>query len=100
MCIRDREDGEGRRIDFKNTLIILTTNVGTDLIMNMCKDPELLPDAEGLAQSLREPLLKEVQPALPGRPVVMPYYPLNDHMIGAIVRRQLGRPFEFHLDLL
>jgi type VI secretion system protein VasG len=85
------EDGEGRRIDFKNTLIILTTNVGTDLIMNMCRDPELLPDAEGLAQALREPLLKVFPPALLGRLVVIPYYPLNDDMIAAIVRLQLGR---------
>jgi len=85
------EDGEGRRIDFKNTLIILTTNVGTDLIMNMCKDPELLPDADGLSQALREPLLKVFPPALLGRLVVIPYYPLNDDMIGAIVRLQLGR---------
>jgi type VI secretion system protein VasG len=85
------EDGEGRRIDFKNTLIILTTNVGTDLIMNMCKDPELLPDADGLSQALREPLLKVFPPALLGRLVVIPYFPLNDDMIGAIVRLQLGR---------
>jgi type VI secretion system protein VasG len=85
------EDGEGRRIDFKNTLIILTTNVGTDLIMNMCRDPELLPDAEGLEKALREPLLKVFPPALLGRLVVIPYYPLNDAMIGAIVRLQLGR---------
>lgn len=85
------EDGEGRRIDFKNTLIILTTNVGTDLIMNMCRDPELLPDAEGLEKALREPLLKVFPPALLGRLVVIPYYPLNDAMIGSIVRLQLGR---------
>ena len=52
------EDGEGRRIDFKNTIILLTSNVGTDLIMNMCKDPELLPEPEGIAKALREPLLK------------------------------------------
>lgn len=52
------EDGEGRRIDFRNTLIILTTNAGTDLIASLCKDPELLPDAEGMAKALREPLLK------------------------------------------
>ncbi len=85
------EDGEGRRIDFKNTLIILTTNVGTDLIMNMCKDPDLMPDPAGLEGALREPLLKVFPPALLGRLVVIPYYPLNDAMIGAIVRLQLGR---------
>jgi len=85
------EDGEGRVIDFKNTLILLTTNAGTDLITNLCKDPELMPDAEGIAKALREPLLKVFPPALLGRLVVIPYYPLNDEMIGAIARLQLGR---------
>ncbi|HEX7912679.1 MAG TPA: type VI secretion system ATPase TssH [Paraburkholderia sp.] len=85
------EDGEGRVIDFKNTLILLTTNAGTDLITNLCKDPELMPDAEGIAKALREPLLKVFPPALLGRLVTIPYYPLNDEMIGAIIRLQLGR---------
>ena len=85
------EDGEGRVIDFKNTLILLTTNVGTDLIMGLCKDPELMPEPEGIAKALREPLLKVFPPALLGRLVVIPYYPLNDEMIGAIARLQLGR---------
>ena len=85
------EDGEGRVIDFKNTLILLTTNVGTDLIMSMCKDPDLLPDPEGLNKALREPLLKVFPPALLGRLVTIPYYPLSDEMIGDIVRLQLGR---------
>ena len=85
------EDGEGRVIDFKNTLILLTTNVGTELIANMCKDPELMPDPESLAKALREPLLKVFPPALLGRLVVIPYYPLSDDMLAAIVRLQLGR---------
>ncbi|MBX2885887.1 MAG: type VI secretion system ATPase TssH [Granulosicoccus sp.] len=85
------EDGEGRAIDFKNTLILLTTNAGTDLIMNMCKDPELMPSPEGITKGLREPLLQIFPPALLGRLVVIPYYPLNDEMIGAIARLQLGR---------
>jgi type VI secretion system protein VasG len=85
------EDGEGRIIDFKNTLILLTTNAGTELISNLCKDPELMPDAEGIAKALREPLLKIFPPALLGRLVVIPYYPLSDQMIGAIARLQLGR---------
>jgi type VI secretion system protein VasG len=85
------EDGEGRLIDFKNTLILLTTNVGTDLIAGLCKDPELMPEPEGIAKALREPLLKVFPPALLGRLVVIPYYPLNDEMIGAIARLQLGR---------
>ena len=85
------EDGEGRFIDFKNTLILLTSNVGSDLIMNLCKDPELLPDAEGIAKALREPLLKSFPAALLGRIVTIPYYPLSDEMIGNIARLQLGR---------
>ena len=85
------EDGEGRLIDFKNTLIILTTNVGTDLIMNMCKDPELLPEPEGIAKALRSPLLKAFPPALLGRIVTIPYYPLSDSVLGQIIRLQLNR---------
>jgi type VI secretion system protein VasG len=85
------EDGEGRVIDFKNTLILLTTNAGTELISNLCKDPDLMPEPEGIAKALREPLLKVFPPALLGRLVVIPYYPLNDEMIGAIARLQLGR---------
>ncbi|CDH43537.1 type VI secretion system ATPase TssH [Candidatus Contendibacter odensensis] len=85
------EDGEGRVIDFKNTLILLTTNAGTDLITGLCKDPDLMPDPDGIAKALREPLLKVFPPALLGRLVVIPYYPLSDDMIGAIARLQLGR---------
>jgi type VI secretion system protein VasG len=85
------EDGEGRLIDFKNTLILLTSNVGTDLIMNMCKDPDLLPDPEGMAKALRQPLLKVFPPALLGRLIVIPYYPLGPAVIDGIIRLQLGR---------
>jgi type VI secretion system protein VasG len=85
------EDGEGRFIDFKNTLILLTTNAGTELISSMCKDPELLPEAEGMAKALREPLLKIFPPALLGRLVTIPYYPLSDEMLGQIVKLQLNR---------
>ncbi len=85
------EDGEGRLIDFKNTIILLTSNVGSELIMNMCRDPELLPDPESLATALTEPLQKVFPPALLGRIVTIPYYPLSDEMLGRIVRLQLGR---------
>ncbi|HTV86860.1 MAG TPA: type VI secretion system ATPase TssH [Dyella sp.] len=85
------EDGEGRQIDFKNTLILLTTNAGTDLIASLCKDPELMPDHEGMAKALREPLLKIFPPALLGRLVTIPYYPLSEKMLGEIVKLQLGR---------
>ena len=85
------EDGEGRFIDFKNTLILLTTNAGTDLIASMCKDPDLMPEPEGMAKALREPLLKIFPPALLGRLVTIPYYPLSDDMLGKIVKLQLNR---------
>jgi type VI secretion system protein VasG len=85
------EDGEGRMIDFKNTIILLTSNAGSELIMNMCKDPELLPDPDSLATAMTEPLQKIFPPALLGRLVVIPYYPLSDDMLGQIVRLQLNR---------
>jgi len=85
------EDGEGRMIDFKNTIILLTSNAGSELVMNMCKDPELAPDPESLATALAEPLQKIFPPALLGRLVVIPYYPLSDEMLGQIVRLQLNR---------
>ncbi len=85
------EDGEGRMIDFKNTIILLTSNVGTDLIMNMCKDPELMPDPEGMVKALREPLLKAFPAAFLGRLTVVPFYPLGDEVLRKIIRLQLGR---------
>ncbi|MEJ7807877.1 MAG: AAA family ATPase, partial [Telluria sp.] len=85
------EDGEGRFIDFKNTLIILTTNAGTDLIAGLCKDPDLMPDPDEMAKALRAPLLKVFPPALLGRLVTIPYYPLSDEMLGQIVKLQLNR---------
>ncbi|MAW08384.1 MAG: type VI secretion system ATPase TssH [Halobacteriovoraceae bacterium] len=85
------EDGEGRIIDFKNTLILLTTNAGSDMVMDMCSDPDLLPDPEGLAKALRDPLLKVFPPALLGRMVTIPYYPLSPDMIAEITKLQLGR---------
>ncbi|MBC2741656.1 MAG: type VI secretion system ATPase TssH [Desulfosarcina sp.] len=85
------EDGEGRMIDFKNTIILLTSNVGTDLIINMCKDPELMPDPAGIGKALREPLLKAFPAAFLGRLVVVPFYPLGDEVLRKIVRLQLGR---------
>jgi len=85
------EDGEGRMIDFKNTIILLTSNAGSELVMNMCKDPELLPDPESLATALQEPLMKIFPPALLGRLVTIPYYPLSPEMMGKIIRLQLNR---------
>lgn len=85
------EDGEGRAIDFKNTLILLTTNAGTELIAHLCKDPQRLPAPEAIASALRPPLLEIFPPALLGRLVTIPYYPLSDDMLKAIARLQMER---------
>lgn len=85
------EDGEGRVIDFKNTLILLTSNAGSDLIMDMCADPDLMPEIEGINKALRDPLLKIFPAALLGRLVTIPYYPLSPDMIGKITVLQLNR---------
>ena len=85
------DDSEGRHIDFKNTLILLTSNVGSDLIVSMSEDEEMKPEAEVLAQTLRPDLLKVFPPALLGRLIVLPYYPLSPDMLQGIVRLQLDR---------
>jgi type VI secretion system protein VasG len=85
------EDSEGREIDFKNTVIILTSNVGTDAVMKLCADPETRPDPAGLAEALRPELLKVFKPAFLGRMVVVPYYPLADDVLRQIIKLQLGR---------
>jgi type VI secretion system protein VasG len=85
------EDGEGRRIDFKNTLIILTSNVGTGTIMKLCADEETMPDWQSLTGMLRPDLLKHFKPAFLGRLKVVPYYPINDGNMRLIVKLKLDR---------
>ena len=84
-------DGEGRDIDFKNTVIIMTSNAGTDLIHRLCADPATRPDSEALGEALRPELLKLFKPAFLGRCSVVPYFPLADDIIRRIVELQLGR---------
>jgi type VI secretion system protein VasG len=85
------EDGEGRSIDFKNTIIILTTNAAQDVIVNMCKDPDIMPSPEGLEKALRAPLVKVFPDALLNRLVVVPYYPISKEMLQMIIKLNLGR---------
>ena len=85
------EDGEGRSIDFRNTMILLTTNAGSEMIMDLCADPDLIPEPDAIAKALREPLLKIFPPALLGRLVVIPYFPLSPDMVAKITRLQLNR---------
>ncbi|MBX3411215.1 MAG: type VI secretion system ATPase TssH [Pirellulales bacterium] len=84
-------DGEGRDIDFKNTVILMTSNAGTDTIMKLCADPETRPDPEGLAEALRPDLLKWFKPAFLGRVTVVPYFALTDDVMRSIVELQLER---------
>jgi len=85
------EDGEGRLIDFKNTIIILTSNSGTDTIMKLTADPESSPSQEGLVKALKPELNKVFKPAFLGRLVIIPYYPLRDEVLKQIVRLKLGK---------
>jgi type VI secretion system protein VasG len=85
------EDSEGREIDFKNTIILLTSNVATDTVMKLCADPETRPDPLALAEAMRPELLKAFKPAFLGRMTVVPYYPLADDVMRQIIRLQLGR---------
>ena len=85
------EDAEGRYIDFRNTLILLTSNVGTELITTLCEDEEMTPASDALAQALRPELLKVFPPALLGRLMVLPYHPLSANVLRDIVRLQLDR---------
>ena len=85
------KDGEGRDIDFKNTVIIMTSNAGSDLITKLFADPETAPDAAGLAEALRPELAKFFKPAFLGRVTLVPYFPLPDAIIRQIVVMQLER---------
>jgi len=85
------EDGEGREIDFKNCVIILTSNVGTDTFHKLCADPDTAPEAPALIEAIRPDLLKVFKPALLGRMVVVPYYPISDAVLKLITKLQLAR---------
>ena len=85
------EDAEGRYIDFKNTIIILTSNAAQDVIINMCKDPELMPGPEGLEKAMRGPLTKVFPDALLNRLVVVPFYPITKEILHRIIKLNLSR---------
>ncbi|HQX56507.1 MAG TPA: type VI secretion system ATPase TssH [Pyrinomonadaceae bacterium] len=85
------EDGEGREIDFKNCIIILTSNVGTDTIMKLCADPDTTPSPEGLVDAIKPELNKAFKPALLGRMVTVPFYPISDEIMRLIIKLQLGK---------
>ncbi|KVN13042.1 ClpV1 family T6SS ATPase [Burkholderia stagnalis] len=87
------DDAEGREIDFRNTLIILTSNVGSSAVMQAClnKPAEELPDPDALAEALRPQLYKTFKPAFLGRMKVVPYYPISDDVLAEIIELKLDR---------
>jgi type VI secretion system protein VasG len=85
------EDGEGREIDFKNCVIILTTNAGTDTIMKLTADPETTPSHDGLVKALKPELDKTFKPAFVGRTVIIPYFPVRDEALRRIIELKLGK---------
>jgi type VI secretion system protein VasG len=94
------EDGEGREIDFKNNIIILTSNAGTDTLMKLTADPETMPSADGLVKALKPELNKVFKPAFLGRMVIIPYFPIRDEAMKKIITLKLAkiqrRLFENH----
>jgi type VI secretion system protein VasG len=85
------KDGEGRDIDFKNTVVIMTSNAATDTIMKLCADPETMPNPEALAAALHPELLNSFKPAFLGRIVVVPFFPLGDDIMRQIAVLKLGK---------
>ena len=85
------EDGEGREIDFKNTIILLTTNACTDQMAKLTSDPDTMPGPEALIKSLKPELNKIFKPAFLGRMVIIPFYPIRDEVLKKIIELKLGR---------
>jgi len=85
------DDGEGRQINFRNCLIILTTNAGTETIMKLTADPETMPFPDVMAKTLKPELDAVFKPAFLGRMVIVPYYPVRDENLKQIVRLKVGK---------
>ncbi|MCA9171781.1 MAG: AAA family ATPase, partial [Planctomycetales bacterium] len=85
------KDGEGRDIDFKNTVILMTTNAGTDLIKSLCSDPDTAPEPDAFVEAIFPELLKTFKPAFLGRVTVIPYYPLSEETLKLIIKLKLGK---------
>lgn len=85
------KDGEGRDIDFKNTVILMTTNAGTDVIKSLCSDPDTTPDPEPFMEAIFPELLKTFKPAFLGRLTIIPYYPLAEDVLRKIIKLKLGK---------
>jgi type VI secretion system protein VasG len=84
------EDAEGREVDFKNTVILMTSNAGSDMLMKMCADPDTRPNPAALSEALGPELRKIFKPALLGRLIVIPYYPIDDGSMRKIIELKLN----------
>ena len=85
------DDSEGRSIDFKNTIIILTSNAATNTLMTLCEDPETMPAWQGLVKALKPELDETFKPAFLGRTVIIPFFPIRDEALKTIVKLKLGK---------
>ena len=85
------EDGEGREIDFRNTIILLTSNAATETLMKLTADPETMPNTEGMVKALKPELDKVFKPAFLGRLMIVPYFPVRDEALKQIIRLKLGK---------
>jgi type VI secretion system protein VasG len=85
------EDGQGREIDFKNTIILLTSNAATDTLMKLVADPETMPSSEGIVKAMKPELDKVFKPAFLGRMVIIPYYPVRDENLKKIIRLKINK---------
>jgi type VI secretion system protein VasG len=85
------EDGEGREIDFRNTIILLTSNAATETLMKLTADPETMPDTAGMVKALKPELDKIFKPAFLGRLMIIPYFPVRDEALKQIIRLKLGK---------
>ncbi len=107
----EMRDGEGRDINFRNTIIVMTTNAGTETIMSLCADPETIPGPDAFATAVFPELQKTFKSAFLGRVAVVPFYPLSDDVLAKIIvlklgkickriRDQYGATFEYSTDLI
>jgi type VI secretion system protein VasG len=85
------EDGEGREIDFKNTIILLTSNAATETMMKLTADPETMPSSDALVKAMKPELDKVFKPAFLGRLVIVPYYPIRDEALKKIIVLKLRK---------
>jgi type VI secretion system protein VasG len=84
-------DSEGTTVDFRSTIVLITSNVGSNEVIDACKDPDVPPDPAALAKVMRPALRAAFPDALIGRMAIIPYYPISEAMLRSIITLQLSR---------